>query len=1272
MKVFAAKFILIFGFIALLSFVFKFPADQAIASCVLFNASININYYPKDASGNQKNVFAGCNGDDGGALCTGEIKEFSGGSASLTKCSCYDWLPNHGCLQLLMSSRTPSLVDDPHNGHWHEVPSGLTPEDSGCSVSCTGNCYCHVNGSAVYTPTYTITCPVNGACGTGHWNCSAGDGVDPSSESGNPTDGYSWVCKGSDGGSPSGTCTEGPSCSGNPDAPTVTPPTESVCPASAPTGISWNDTAGPGGHYSIRIRDNANDPNKGLWEDSPPDCKKDVVDNTNGNACSDSVDGLSFSHTFHTGHAYSIWMYAINSCNHWSAQGGAWYNVITPINGGLGSCPACGGGTKSCNNPAPNECGLTCQQQGLDSSCNTPPCAPTGLSASSVCAAVGQANMTFHWDAAAAATSYTLGYYDSGGNLHQQTINSTGATSYSYTATVEDNTDISWYVIAQNAYGNAKSTKSTTSVTCNAPVLTVKINPAIGSTTGPDSVVLHSNNNLLGDCTNTTQDLSISTTTSTCTGNSTGTPIGSSNITPKSVSPACVFLNFTCDPGNGSLSCSGSGDSSKATPYLTYNQHATVTANYDCHYKVKAHVFVDFNGDQLQNKVGDPGYTGTIDEPDYHPSADYDVSNDIAYWGATGGSSGNPSYGTTNELDTTVTPNQYIYEITNIPPGTNNETVKVEVPTGWHLTTPPQQSVQFGGPQDLEGFVNFGIQPPAPTCTITASTDPVTNPVTVSTQSPHNKATLTTVATEPPTYKGNLTYTWAPAGDVLGSITSTNPVTTTNTTATAVWTAPSDVWDSDLTARPTATVCQTGASLELCNSCQVGVGTPPIVVKPYYSISGLVYVDGNKDTKQDDGEKNYTIPPYPTPDPADHSTKALTVSICPTDHTNTSTQFCTDNSGTGTAINVDPVTGTFDTGATPNLLSGEYNVKLMTLPDPSWSYSGGQNSYQITVHKPCPITDPIEPSGTCDPDKGNVSGVAFGINNLYTWIQTTGGDVYMKDGINYHVPRTVPDECKSTNPSESTTGYMSISNTSTIQMPGIMFTGNGTADFNQGSASLKQWVVGKGNTYTITLPQTTAYGTIEPYIKDTLKLSITTVGSCATPCALNTTTPGVYEIGSTSDNITVAETTFTTDHLGDFTFLIPGSLDITGNIKVPVGVVATFIVQGDIHVDKSVGEDYKSSASNIDGYFSTDKSFYIDGNGTNNCSSGGADKRLNMSGAIVTNANAPHGSGSFQLQRDMCGGDVCPTFSIQARPDFVINAPPYLQATNRIWQEVAP
>ena len=139
----------------------------------------------------------------------------------------------------------------------------------------------------------------------------------------------------------------------------------------------------------------------------------------------------------------------------------------------------------------------------------------------------------------------------------------------------------------------------------------------------------------------------------------------------------------------------------------------------------------------------------------------------------------------------------------------------------------------------------------------------------------------------------------------------------------------------------------------------------------------------------------------------------------------------------------------------------------------------------------------------------------------------------------------------------------------------------------------------------------------------------------------------------------------------NYVILVNGDLTINTQIKVPKTSTVAFIVSGDIIVNPTVGNttgDITTTTPSIEGFYSTDKNFIIKGN--NNCTVG-EDKRLNVAGSVVVNAGLT--GGEFRNQRDLCGGNAtCPVFSIQERPDFMLNAPDLIKYKNTIYQEVAP
>jgi hypothetical protein len=624
-----------------------------------------------------------------------------------------------------------------------------------------------------------------------------------------------------------------------------------------------------------------------------------------------------------------------------------------------------------------------------------------------------------------------------------------------------------------------------------------------------------------------------------------------------------------------------------------------------CPYNANVNVYVDYNGNGSQdiNGQGIPTFNGTTEPA-------WTGTNDISYWGALGGADANHA---TNR----TTP----YTISNIPPGTNNETIRVNLPDAtWKATT--TTPVTEGGPPDTT--VNFGIQPPPPICTLT-----VTSPIYVGGQSTLTANCRVGGGT------GTLNYTWSsividpsspstPAS--LGNVNNPNVTQALNTNTYSAPTAGSTFKQFIVDAAVTACNPGTNPGMAAANPALCTSKTIAITVNPLFSVKGVVFTDTNKDLAEDNGESNYN---------------GITVNVCPG-------QYC--------ATAVPQVNGAFDTGYV--LTAGSYNVTASG--QPAGYFFTTPPTLSPTVGNPCSPS-----SGACDANY-NVYNLHFGISNSRTWIQSTGGDIYESGGVNnpMPIPGTVPAACGGTSANMSITQGQ-------IQEPGIIFTGNGANDFGQGypSANLNNhWLVSQA----INL-LSTSYTAVMQNVQDS---GITPAAwSCNLSACVLPTAPGVYTIGQATDTVKItSNTTFpnSNPNIDKFTFFIPGKLEIGASITVQIGAVATFIVKGDINVDGNVGEAVNtSSTSDIDGYYSTDGSFFI--NGTNDCTGGpsSADKRLNVSGAIVVNA-AGASVGTLQVKRDMCAGDVCPTFSITTRPDFVLYAPTYLETGAALWKEIAP
>jgi len=305
--------------------------------------------------------------------------------------------------------------------------------------------------------------------------------------------------------------------------------------------------------------------------------------------------------------------------------------------------------------------------------------------------------------------------------------------------------------------------------------------------------------------------------------------------------------------------------------------------------------------------------------------------------------------------------------------------------------------------------------------------------------------------------------------------------------------------------------------------------------------------------------------------------------------------------------------------------------------------------------------------GTCTTGTGGAGGGNTGGG--------TGGTGGGGGGFTDVIPSTALAACGG--------AYASVpGNTSTT--PGLIFTGNGSAYFGQGSASLNNWLVG-GTNYPESFGPIAQGGFVKTsyaYLQSIAKqASITPVdlnsdtsfcnGGGLVNCTLSSTLPhGIYVANgdlTLTGSGTPASYTFPSNQ--GYIILVHGNLTIQTRLHVPVGSTALFSASGNILVDKSVGEqNYQSSNPDIEGVFSADQSFII--NGQNDCTIG-PDIKLNIAGSVITNA-ALNG-GAFINQRDLCANNLyCPVFTIQLRPDFILNAPNFIKKTNSTWQEVAP
>ncbi len=397
------------------------------------------------------------------------------------------------------------------------------------------------------------------------------------------------------------------------------------------------------------------------------------------------------------------------------------------------------------------------------------------------------------------------------------------------------------------------------------------------------------------------------------------------------------------------------------------------------------------------------------------------------------------------------------------------------------------------------------------------------------------------------------------------------------------------------------------------------------------TISGSVFVDANGDGRKNVGESNYT--------------GAITIT----------------SSGTGD-IGTYPSPGSF---LISNAQPGLRTISYGNLPAGyrlTYPINGPPPSFRVRVGPSC------DNGGSLDAicSGGNITNLNFGITiNASPWIQATGGNIRIDSGINDQIPSNADPLCGG--------AYMSLPGNG--GQPGIVHSGARSASFGNGQASANpyNWVVSApdGQKYTPPTPNTvrTSYNYL---LSNASQLALTIndlTAQCSgglSNCNLSANIPtGVYKADG---NVTLTNANYTFPASRNIVILVNGNLTFGGKVHVPSGSTAMFSVSGDIHVDKGVGEATNtSSLSDLEGIFSADKNFIVEGN--NSCSVG-VDLRLNIAGNVIS--NAAYGGGSFVNQRNLCLGNICPSVSFTQRLDLIINLPPLLRAPNYIWKEVAP
>jgi hypothetical protein len=313
--------------------------------------------------------------------------------------------------------------------------------------------------------------------------------------------------------------------------------------------------------------------------------------------------------------------------------------------------------------------------------------------------------------------------------------------------------------------------------------------------------------------------------------------------------------------------------------------------------------------------------------------------------------------------------------------------------------------------------------------------------------------------------------------------------------------------------------------------------------------------------------------------------------------------------------------------------------------------------------------------------------INFGINNLNPWVQTKdadlrieGGSLIGAGGFTNPLPSD-PSEGLFCGTADYPNSYSSLPGGGNT--PGIIFTGNNDYSFGFGRASADpyNWVVGGADTgdYNSRLIRKTSYDFIYAKAKQggLTPIDITNDTSGGSPvnhctstlldCDLDALSHGLYIANGNLNLTSSSDYTFGSDQ--NYVILVDGDLTISNRIKVPIGSSVSFVVNGDITINRDLGESATSTTTTIEGVYSADGDFILDG--YSDCVGHGEDLRVNVAGNIV--AGAGEEGGSFTVGRDLCSYAAdCPVLFISSRPDFMLNLPTLMRYNNYAWQEIAP
>lgn len=475
--------------------------------------------------------------------------------------------------------------------------------------------------------------------------------------------------------------------------------------------------------------------------------------------------------------------------------------------------------------------------------------------------------------------------------------------------------------------------------------------------------------------------------------------------------------------------------------------------------------------------------------------------------------------------------------------------------------------------------------------------------------------------------------------------------------------------------------CNGPGTSETTLSVTVADASTIFYITPLYEIKGNVYLDDDKSFLKDNGETNYL--------------GAITVTLTNASGATVAQYNCSSScDGTFTFSNVLSV---------PSAATSQYTLSYGPPPG-GYEYTyprGGTAAYTISQLgiTTCAASPTTTPGGVALPLScynaynsaeplypasyvGSLENANFGITNAIQWYQGKGGDMRNGNQFVSKVPLALDTKASC---DQATAGCYNAGSPNT---PGIFFSGTADPRFSPSvtnpqyaKSSKNQWIVGT-NSYPAPFTTSggglqTSYNVLNGKLQGSGITPQTLPNAClqTSGCSLTSLSSGIYKH---TGNVYITASAIGSNK--KVIILSQGDISILGAITVSVGSAFTVVADGDIRVDKSIGNtDYASLTSNLEGFYVADGSFIPEGTNNNPgvaCISQpdpNADRRLNIAGAVVANADLTGGDSIQITNRDLCKNDLSyPVLYITERPDFLLNMPEFLKMQNSIYQEIAP